>query len=174
MGLSPRVFVGGQGEGSEHGSLDEAPQTPALYVALFTRIQIGKPECIIIVTVVDPCMILQGRRYLGVSGGRGGQGGMGTGGRGKDGESQEIACLLFSYHEEPRRPRSFTMLTPSDVPANLCQLLMDEEFQFVGGLFESYDPDMRSQSFESGESSVVTAALKKFVMRREILVRSTN
>ncbi|KAJ7264568.1 hypothetical protein C8J57DRAFT_1222497 [Mycena rebaudengoi] len=149
-GISGEVFVGGQGEGGEHGNLAEAPQTPALYVALFTRIQIG-------------------RRYLGVSGGRGGQGGMGTGGRGKDGESQEIACLLFSYHEEPRRPRSFTILTPSDVPPNLRQLLMDEEFQFVGGLFEAYDPDMLSQSFESRESSVVTAALKKFVTRREIL-----
>jgi hypothetical protein len=66
------------------------------------------------------------------------------------------------------------MLIPSEVPENLRQLLMDEEFQFVGGLCEAYDPDTRSQSFESGGSSVVTAALKKFVTRREILVRSTN
>jgi hypothetical protein len=66
------------------------------------------------------------------------------------------------------------MLTPSDVPENLRQLLMDEEFQFVGGLFEADDTDMRSQSFDSGESSVVIAALKKFVAGREILVRSTN
>ncbi|KAF7345964.1 hypothetical protein MVEN_01618900 [Mycena venus] len=161
---------GGQEEGGEHGSLDEAPQMPALYIALFTRIPIG-------------------RRYLGISGGRGGQGGMGPDGRGKDGESQEIAYLIFPYHEEPRRERSFTMLTPSEVPANLRQLLMDDEFQFVGGLFEAHDTDMQSQSFELGESSVatealtnfvaqpelvVTAVLKKFVARREILVRSTD
>ncbi|KAF8139408.1 hypothetical protein K438DRAFT_2030574 [Mycena galopus ATCC 62051] len=136
---------GGQGESGEHGSVDEAPQTPALYVALFTRLQIGRP-------------------YLCLSVGQGGRGGKGTGGRGKDGECQEIACLLFSYHEEPGRPRSFTMLTPSDVPANLRQLVMDEEFQFVGGLFEADDTEMRSQS----------AALKKFVARRQILVPSTN
>ncbi|KAJ6471344.1 hypothetical protein C8R45DRAFT_1014043, partial [Mycena sanguinolenta] len=107
-------------EDTDGGSFDEA-QMPALFVALFTRVQIGE-------------------RYLGMTGGRGGRGGKGTNGRGKDGESQEIAFLIFSYHEEPR----FGMLAPSEVPANLRQLIMDGEFQFVGGLFEASDTDMQS------------------------------
>ncbi|KAJ6470890.1 hypothetical protein C8R45DRAFT_420740 [Mycena sanguinolenta] len=139
---------GGQEKGDEHDSLDEAPQMPTLFVALFTRVPIGQS-------------------YLGLTGGRGGQGGTGSDGRGQDGESQEIILLVFSYHEEPSRPRPFMMLTPSEVPANLRRLLLDEEFQFVGGLFEAYDTDMQSRSF-------VSVVWKKFVARQEILGRSTN
>jgi hypothetical protein len=161
-------FIAGQGEDGENGSLDEAPQMPALYVGLLTRI-IGKLECIII--VVAACtMIFQGGTFGNFSGGRGGKGGTGSGGCGKDGESSEFAFHLFSYQEEPQRPGLFTMLIPSAIPANLRQLLRDEGIQSVGGLFEAYDTDMRSQSFESGESSVVSAVLSKFAVRREILV----
>ncbi|KAJ6471341.1 hypothetical protein C8R45DRAFT_1014029 [Mycena sanguinolenta] len=142
--------AGGRGGGASSGvfeyggSLDEAPLTPTLFVALFTKVPIGQS-------------------YLGLVGGRGGRGGtFPDGRRGKDGESQEIAVLTFPYHEEPRH-RKFTMTRASEVPANLRGLIMDGEFQFVGGLLEVYDTDMQSPSF-----------VEKFEARREILVRSTN
>ncbi|KAJ6490847.1 hypothetical protein C8R45DRAFT_991029 [Mycena sanguinolenta] len=126
------------------GSLDEAPLTPTLFVALFTKVPIG-------------------HSYLGLAVGRGGGGGtLPDGRRGKDGESPEIALLTFPYHEEPRL-RRFTMKRASEVPANLRGLIMDGEFQFVGGLVEAYDTDMQSPSF-----------MEKFVARREVLVRSIN
>ncbi|KAJ6471343.1 hypothetical protein C8R45DRAFT_1164976 [Mycena sanguinolenta] len=136
---------GGSSSAFEYGgSLDEAPLTPTLFVALFTKVPIGQ-------------------RYLGLAGGRGGGGVTFPDGRhGKDGESQEIAVLTFPYHEEPRH-RKFTMTRASEVPANLRGLIMDGEFQFVGSLLEAYDTDMQSPSF-----------VEKFEARREILVRSTN
>ncbi|KAJ6462547.1 hypothetical protein C8R45DRAFT_1027060 [Mycena sanguinolenta] len=136
---------GGSGGGIEYGgSLDEAPLTPTLFVALFAKVPIGQ-------------------RYLGIAGARGGGGAtLPDGRRGKDGESQEIAMLTFPYHEEPRH-RKFTMTRASEVPVNLRGLIMDGEFQFVGGLLEEYDTDMKSSSF-----------MEKFVAQREVLVRSTN
>ncbi|KAJ7235203.1 hypothetical protein C8J57DRAFT_1479617 [Mycena rebaudengoi] len=139
---------GAGGEDREKGSLDEAPQTPALYVALFTKLF---------------------ARNLG------GRGEMGPDGcAGKDGESPDFACLLFSFHGEPRRPLLFTTLLPSHIPTNIRQLLQDEGFHSVGGLLEAYDTDMRFESFESGQIRGVTEALSKFATRREILVEFTN
>lgn len=158
-------FVTGQEDG-EKGSLDEAPQTPALYVALFTKL-IGKLGCTFIVVVA--AWLISPARNLG------GRGEMGPDGcAGKDGESPDFACLLFSFHGEPRRPLLFTTLLPSHIPTNIRQLLQDEGFHSVGGLLEAYDTDMRFESFESGQIRGATEALSKFATRREILVESTN
>ncbi|KAJ7866133.1 hypothetical protein B0H13DRAFT_2067103, partial [Mycena leptocephala] len=122
-------FVTGQEDG-EKGSLDEAPQTPALYVALFTKL-IGKLGCTIIIVVA--AWLISPARNLG------GRGEMGPDGcAGKDGESPDFACLLFSFHGEPRRPLLFTTLLPSHIPTNIRQLLQDEGLHSVGGLLEAY------------------------------------
>ncbi|KAJ6489989.1 hypothetical protein C8R45DRAFT_1138928 [Mycena sanguinolenta] len=132
-----------QEEDVENGTLNEAPQTPGLYVALIAR----------------------------NFGGRG----MGSEGcPGQDGESPDFACLLFSFHGEPRRPLLFKTLLPSHLPTNIRQLLQNKGFQSVGGLLEAYDTDMRIESFESGQIRGLTVALSKVATRRETLVKSTN
>ncbi|KAJ7925332.1 hypothetical protein B0H13DRAFT_1975102 [Mycena leptocephala] len=78
-----QVLLGTEGAGGEEdgekGSLDEAPQTPALYVALFTKL-IGKLGCTIIIVVA--AWLISPARNLGGRGGMGPDGCAGKDGRG--------------------------------------------------------------------------------------------
>ncbi|KAJ7359333.1 hypothetical protein DFH08DRAFT_845804 [Mycena albidolilacea] len=100
----------------------------------------------------------------------GGQGGIGgaskiQGGPGGTGEAPNFTSLLFYIDDEIRRGVPDTQLNSENFSFNqaLRERLQTHGFRTVGGLFETYEIDLKLVGFKPGQVSKLKAALEKVV-----------
>ncbi|KAJ7796361.1 hypothetical protein B0H14DRAFT_2620045 [Mycena olivaceomarginata] len=102
-------------------------------------------------------------RIFGGTGGKGGFGGI-FGGRGGTGQGSTFSELLVRVDENARSAQP-TPLADFAISDGLCQLLHNQGFVTVGGIFEVTGDDLRDVGFELGHIATLKQKLEAFLRK---------